>query len=68
ARRTEATTPPEVRTESRPAGAGDAPVPAGEGSEDATRAAAHARQAEENRDALEEQARRTEATTPPELR
>lgn len=38
------------------------------GSEDASQAREHARSAEENRDELEAQSRRVEATEPPELR
>lgn len=40
----------------------------GPGSEDASEAREHARNAEENHDALEAQNRRVEATEPPELR
>jgi hypothetical protein len=39
-----------------------------QGSEDNTEATRHVRNAEENRDALEAQNRRTEATAPPEVR
>ena len=38
--------------------------PGGEGSEDTTRAVEHVQNVERNRDALEAQARRTDATTP----
>jgi hypothetical protein len=37
------------------------------GSEDNTENVEHVREAQENRDALADQARRTEATTPPEI-
>lgn len=78
ARRTEATTPPEIRADTdRDRGgtttggtgrtAGGANL-GNQGSEDPSQAAAHAHNAAENRDALEEQARRTEATTPPDQR
>ncbi len=70
-RRTEATTDPAVRehpvregVQASSGGLGGGTL----GTEDASRAAAHAESAAENRDALEAQNRRTEATAPPEVR
>jgi hypothetical protein len=63
-RRVEATEPPELRDQPREGTGGMSAGGAGQGSEDASRAREHARDAEENRDALEAQNRRVEETAP----
>jgi hypothetical protein len=67
-RRTEATTPSHLQSDS-PAGGGQGGMSAAgagqdQGSEDASEAREHVREAEENRDALEAQNRRVEETAP----